>query len=273
MSKNDKENNSDTMKGPNANNNNFLDPKETNDANTPSNFPLPEVSKENHHLQSSAPEDVEDDKDIAFVGYSEDDTVLVDTKLNTEIVETEEEKRQKKITALGKIIRRVTKESRVLKLEALYDDHRFNNPEEVESLFREMKEDEKYAEKYADIMIIKGSKATYLYSEKYMTTNFANIMIRLEDKDILTTVAETVRFDSKTYPRPTDSSAFFNYPYYIPKEEFPDIINGLANKPEFKDIHNFTASNGQIYLYSDLSMPHQRAVSLAEFEIYRVLNP
>lgn len=226
-------------------------------------------------VQKPSPGDSDSDneKDVAFVGYSEDDTALVDAKANPEIIETEEEKRHKKITALGKIVRRVSGEARVLKLDTLYTDHRFNDPEEVASLFKEMKEDEKYAEKYKDIVIVKGSKATYLYSEHSMTTNFANIMIRLEDKDVFTTIAETVRFDSKTYPRATNSTAFFDYPYYIPKDQFGDIVKGLGNKPDFKDIHTYTASNGGLYLYSDLYMPPERAANLVEFEIYRSMNP
>lgn len=210
----------------------------------------------------------QDDKDLAFVGYDEDTTVLVDTKVNTEVVESEEEKRAKKMIVIGKRIRKASKLGEIYKIEMFYEDKKFEDKEELESLLAEMKT----IEKYADIVSVNGSKTTYFYSSEHMTINYANIMIRLEDKDIFTTIAETTRFDSKTYPQPTDIRVFSDRPYHFPEEQVLEAIEAMKSREEYSDIQSCFTSNGLHFLFSNQHMERNYAEALAQWYGVDLLN-
>lgn len=133
--------------------------------------------------------------------------------------------------------------------------------EEIEEIIETLK----VSEEYGDLKELKGKKGSYLYSKLEMTENYAKILFRIEEKDILRLVAETIRFDSKKYPRTTSMNTFYSNPFYFSKEEFKSIIEQLQSKEEYKDIKESKASNGVVHLYSDLYLTQDYANALTEW--------
>ena len=56
---------------------------------------------------------------------------------------------------------------------------------------------------FDDLNLICDGGQTYAYSEQHMTRRYAESAVRARSGDLLHTIAETVRSDSATYPRPT----------------------------------------------------------------------
>ena len=54
----------------------------------------------------------------------------------------------------------------------------------------------------ADILCIQGAEDTYFYSTQTMTANYAEMCVQVVENDICRAIAEAVRFDCQTYPRP-----------------------------------------------------------------------
>lgn len=132
----------------------------------------------------------------------------------------------------------------------------------------------KNAEEYPEIKFLKGSSNTYIYSTEKMTDNYAILAMRIEDKDMVRTIVETVRDESKTYPRPTDSQLFLNRPFNFNKEEFLNALKKIFNDSNYNDIKKTQASNGAIYLYSDEFLHKDSAQSLTEWiEVLQFQNP
>lgn len=179
-----------------------------------------------------------------------------------ENIEIEAEETEKdKITLIGEFIREKSSECKLSNAEDLLEEPFSLEVDEVLTVIDELKE----REEFKDIYSIKGEKVIYLFSDKYISNNYAKMMILVEEKDLLKLVAETVRFDSKAYPRPTDSKLFSYNPFKLSEEEFNEALNQLKTKPQYSDIKETRASNNALYLYSDtfLSKPH--ADSLAEW--------
>lgn len=135
--------------------------------------------------------------------------------------------------------------------------------ENIEEHLAEMAEDERYN----DIQTLTISTgAVYLYSEAHITKNYAIILGRAEANDPATTIAETVREESKIYPRPTRVELFKEQVFNINPDDLETFIAQTLERPEFKDIKLLQASTGARYLYSTLHMSEDYAKSLVEWE-------
>ncbi len=129
-------------------------------------------------------------------------------------------------------------------------------------------------ELYRDIKYIQGKKTLYMFSEERMTRNYALMMARTEDADVSALIAETVREESKLYPRPTDIRFFSNNPFNLDPESAEKAYRKLTKKKEYQDIKECRASNGALYLYSDMYLTKEHAESLTEWiEVIQPQNP
>lgn len=54
------------------------------------------------------------------------------------------------------------------------------------------------------------------YSNGNMSDNYAMIAMYVEEKDLVVTIAEMVRFNAKTYPAPTPVNYFEKHRIFIP---------------------------------------------------------
>lgn len=139
---------------------------------------------------------------------------------------------------------------------------------EVESLLAEAAGD------LPDIASLPGAATTYWYSTNSMTESYATNLVRVEEKDPLNLVAQTVRDDSRIYPRPTDLKSFYGQPWRLGQTEMASVLLKLGRSPGVEDIQSCTASNGAIYLYSTKFLTPDHASGLTEYyEVERWNNP
>lgn len=175
-----------------------------------------------------------------------------------------------KIESMGWFIRDKSFEGQVCNAEEFLEEPFFLEVEELITSIEELKE----REEFKDIYSKKGSNSLYLFSDKYVTQNYADMLVMVEEKDLLKMVADTVRKESKTYPRPTSSKLFTLRPFNLSKEQFDGVLEQLKKKEEYKDIQESKASNGVLYLYSDEYMTKAHANSLTEWlEVEQRQNP
>lgn len=175
-----------------------------------------------------------------------------------------------KISLMGNLVRLKSSEYKLTNGEDFFEEPIALEVEEILPSIEELKE----REDYSDIYTIKGASSIYLFSDKYITYNYAQMMVKVEEKDLINLIVETVRHESKTYPRPTDARLFSYNPFKFTREQFSDILAQLKTKKEYEDIKETRASNGALYLYSDKFMVKAHAASLAEWvEVERDQNP
>jgi hypothetical protein len=129
--------------------------------------------------------------------------------------------------------------------------------------------------RYQDIeQVVLPSGATFLYSKRYITANYAKLLARSEGGDPLASIAETVRDESRIYPRPTDTRLFAEQPFDMKRDDIPILIEQLLEQEAYSDIVKIVASTGTVYLYSEEYMERDLAVTLVEWEeVGRFENP
>lgn len=116
-----------------------------------------------------------------------------------------------------------------------------------------------------DIVIIRERGQTFLYSELYMSRSFAETAARAGCKDICWAIAQTVRSDSQTYPRPTPLSVFCESPFLFPKDLLDRAMKDIPGNPEYADIRSVRSSDGSIFLFSSTHLDPARAELQAEW--------
>ncbi len=130
------------------------------------------------------------------------------------------------------------------------------------------------AEEAEDIKKIAGSRDTYYFSEKEMTSSFALHLFRVEERDLVRLVADTVRDESRIYPRPTYATTFLERPFSLKQSELDETLNRIAMRPDTADIGTCCTSNGVLFLYSREYLGDTHAMGLAEFiEVTQKENP
>lgn len=175
-----------------------------------------------------------------------------------------------KVALMGLAIRDNSYEYRLTNAEDFLEEPFFLDVEEVLTLIDELKA----REDYKDICIKKGAESIYLFSENHITENYANMMIMVEEKDLLKLVTETVREESRVYPRPTNSRLFLRSPFNLKIEELLQVLELLKKNESYNDIQETRASNKALYLYSDKFLKEAHANSLAEWvEVESAQNP
>ena len=131
--------------------------------------------------------------------------------------------------------------------------------EEVDRILMEMKKDEACE----DIAYKEGQKDKYYYSQLNMSDNYAMIASLVEDKDLVTTIVNMVRFNSKTYPAPTPITYFEQHPYYVTRPQIERAYAVLSGKEENSDIERFTNNKNVDFLFSTKFLTPKYAKALA----------
>ncbi len=177
---------------------------------------------------------------------------------------------QDKVVLLGCFIRDKSYEGILTNAEDLLDEPLSLEVDEILTMI----DDLQTREEFSDICVRKGKEKIYLFSENHITNNYAKMMISVEERDLFKMIAETVREESKIYPRPTDVRLFTKAPFKLSKEEFYQIYEQLKKNEEYNDIQETRASNNAMYLYSDRFMKKVHAASLTEWiEVEAEQNP
>lgn len=132
------------------------------------------------------------------------------------------------------------------------------------------------AESYGldDIAWVRDGGDLLLYSDIYMTGRYARTAALAVSGDVLRLIAETVRSDSATYPRPTPVETFAMQPFRLSPEAVTAAVEQLAADTQYDDIQSVRASDGSLFLFSTRSLEPPHARSLAEWKaVERFENP
>jgi len=145
---------------------------------------------------------------------------------------------------------------------------------EVDKIKANLKDMEK-DDRYHDIKsVIASTGVVYLYSDLYITRNYADILVRAEANDPCATIAATVRDEARIYPRATKIEVFNNPVFNIDPDKLEGHLTITLERPEYNDIKRIYASTGALYLYSDLYINEDYARSLIEWdEVGQFENP
>jgi hypothetical protein len=128
-------------------------------------------------------------------------------------------------------------------------------------------------ERYQDVKPLVGpSGKEYLYSETHITRNYAIMLARVGEGTPCSIIAETVREESRTYPRPTKVELFYSPVFDLDRNHMETIIEGTLRNPEYADLEKLVASTGAVYLYSSKYMDHYQAERWIEWEEVGKLN-
>ncbi|HEX7573374.1 MAG TPA: hypothetical protein VF514_09785 [Bacteroidota bacterium] len=130
--------------------------------------------------------------------------------------------------------------------------------------------------RFADIKKVTASNGEgYFHSEIYLSGNYAKILLRAAANDPCAAIAETVRDDSRIYPRPTNSQLFKEKAFGIDPDELEVHIAETLGKPEFIDIKKMVhPSTGVVYLYSSQYLGGDQAWNIMDWEeVGRANNP
>lgn len=106
----------------------------------------------------------------------------------------------------------------------------------------------------------------FLYSATEMTDRYASILISVNNNNLLKLIADTVRYESKVYPRATRLSLFTLRPYNIEESTLLGLLSSLSADNNYADLKYTEASNGVRFIYSEKYMTAEYANSLAEWE-------
>lgn len=127
---------------------------------------------------------------------------------------------------------------------------------------------------YGDIHTLAGKQTRYYYSSNVMTENYARMLMLVAEDDTCQLIAQVVRFESETYPRPYKLNMLTKMPYLLAKEQMDTALELMEKTPEYQDIGRVVASNDEPYLYSNRFMSYGRAKGLCEWiEVEQFENP
>jgi len=113
----------------------------------------------------------------------------------------------------------------------------------------------------------------YYYSSEEMTQSYASTLLqKLGDPARL--IAEVIRENSASYPRPVPLDMFTHPPFDLTREQVVDCLERMTVEEEYRDISSTTTSASTIFLYSTLHLEPEYASMLAEwFDVGQLENP
>lgn len=116
-----------------------------------------------------------------------------------------------------------------------------------------------------DIRVIEGAHDVYLYSAELMSDNFAHWAFLSQEGDDVATLVDTVREESRVYPRPMLARSLTNAPYGLALEHVYEVFEQVAASGDYPDIQRCAASNGDVYYYSTTYLSTAQAKALAQW--------
>lgn len=126
----------------------------------------------------------------------------------------------------------------------------------------------------ADITRVQGAEDVYFYSTQTMTANYADMCVQVVENDICRAIAEAVRFDGRTYPRPYKVAMLTQPPYSFESQQITAALTVMETHPDYADIRTVESSNAEPYLFSERFMSYGKAYGLCEWlEVEQYQNP
>ena len=174
---------------------------------------------------------------------------------------SEEQTEEEVLNKISKHIRNKSSQGNIVEISELKAMDLELSEEEIEEKVEILKSDDQFN----DIRILSGEEGRYIFSDDSMTKKYATMMAKVEEDNLKELIAETVREDSKIYPRPTDIKVFKKSPFYLEDEVLNEVIDQMVEEKDYKDINKVVASNGALYLYSNAHMEEDHAIGLTEW--------
>ncbi|WFX97223.1 YdhW family putative oxidoreductase system protein [Citrobacter braakii] len=126
----------------------------------------------------------------------------------------------------------------------------------------------------ADITCVQGAEEAYFYSTQTMTANYADMCVQVVENDICRAIAEAVRFDCRTYPRPYKVAMLTQPPYRFESQQIAAALTAMETHLDYADIRTVESSNAEPYLFSERFMSYGKAYGLCEWlEVEQYQNP
>ncbi|WP_410674559.1 YdhW family putative oxidoreductase system protein [Citrobacter braakii] len=126
----------------------------------------------------------------------------------------------------------------------------------------------------ADITCVQGAEEAYFYSTQTMTANYVDMCVQVVENDICRAIAEAVRFDCRTYPRPYKVAMLTQPPYRFESQQIAAALTAMETHPDYADIRTVESSNAEPYLFSERFMSYGKAYGLCEWlEVEQYQNP
>jgi hypothetical protein len=97
-----------------------------------------------------------------------------------------------------------------------------------------------------------------------MSRRYAETAAVIASGNAVRMIAETVRFESATYPRATGIETFASDPFNLSTAAIAAAMEALGADPESSDIQSVAASDGAVFLFSSRHMGREQARSFAE---------
>jgi hypothetical protein len=183
----------------------------------------------------------------------------------------EAEAARKRLTIVTDHIRRESRAARIVAPATFAEEPFSYTEEQLEGVWEAIAADPEFA----DIVRTPDEKsgAEFLHSTKYLVVPYARLLLRTQADDPVYLIAQTVRDNAQTYPRPTPVTFFELDPFNLPLEEIFAHVTVIGSLEEYADIKSVTVSNGMVCLYSDRYLTEPRAMSLAQWdEVDKHLN-
>ena len=130
--------------------------------------------------------------------------------------------------------------------------------------------------RYDDIKTVNAATGEmFFYSTRHMSDYYALQLARAAAHDPCATIAETVRDESKRYPRPTCVLLFLEKLFGIHEDDLKSIVCKTLERPEFNDIKAMIhPETGAVYLYSNQYLDEERAFMMMDYvEVVMPANP
>jgi hypothetical protein len=123
------------------------------------------------------------------------------------------------------------------------------------------------AERYSDIQrLLASTGEAFYFSEAFMTRTYASILVRAEVNDPKATIVETVRDESRVYPRPTRIDLFDAQVFGIDSDKLDMYVQEILEREEYNDIAKIVSSVDTVWLYSKRYMIEDQARAHVEWE-------
>jgi hypothetical protein len=130
--------------------------------------------------------------------------------------------------------------------------------------------------RYDDIKTVTATTGEmFFYSTRHLSDYYALQLARVAAHDPCVLIAETVRDESRTYPRPTCIMFFLEKVFGVKEDELESVVRKMLERPEFSDIKAIIhPATGGVYLYSNKYLDGERAFAMMDYEeVIRPANP
>lgn len=166
------------------------------------------------------------------------------------------------LTAFAEYVRQRTQQEAVVSAADCQGEPLSLSEEAFQDLVQKLKKSEDEA--FSDLELLQGPKSLYVYSSRHMSGAFARIQTRVRDKDAKATIAESVREESKIYPRPALRAQFLGEPFFLSEEEINHALEEMRDSEEFRDIQSCVTTDGTEYFYSEHYLTRAHALSIVD---------